>query len=499
MKNIILYIGIFISVFLLSTSHSFGSAINFSIDPIKYELDVDPGDSITLKASIRNNSDSPVVLPTAVSDFQASGSSWTPSFVRKSELVFPEQELSSWITLSAPAINLNPGQRWSIDFTIDVPSDAIPWGHYGAVIFKNPWSALSSTGNIGINVDYGILLLINVSWEIIIGGEVWPINVWGGRSTASSPSSHGTDTSSPEEWDIPQEEVGTQDILWVTSPDSTFDNCPLGDFTKSNFDGKCFDNPFSPEEEVSNPSINEGIPNDDWTSPFEGIVPLGEQEDFGIDFQIPFKNTGTTHVKPTGKIILEDSKGNQLQSIWREVIVSDLGVIIGENIVDYIPINDTEGNVLPNTNRIFKGEWEGFPYKVYDEQGNEVIKHWSPSEYYTKKNKEEAGFLMFWERVSEARRHEKITALIDISYTDENGEVVEFNSAEEFHINYTEEYVGLNPYVVIPFVIFGAFLMFYFIWRFWFLVWKKKKKCKNCHTTIRKNWSVCPKCKKKIK
>jgi len=495
MKKIISFLGILISVFLFSIPQGFSSAIDFSIDPIKYEVEVDPGDSITLEAAIRNNSDSPVTLPTAVSDFQASWSSGTPSFVRRSELVFPDQELSSWITLSVPSITLAPGERWSIDFTIDVPSDAIPGWHYGAVIFKNPGSALSSTWNVGINVDYGILLLINVSGDIIIDGEVWPISLGGGSSSiASNNNSNNANNSSSWTWEKVEveEEVGTNNILGITSPKSTFDNCPLGDFTNSNFDGKCFDNPFSPEEEIV-------------ITPWEdeeaviGLVPLGEQEDFGIDFQIPFKNTGTTHVKPTGKIILEDSEGNQFKNIGREVIVSDLGVIIGENIVDYIPINDTEWNVLPNTNRIFEGQWEGFPYKTYDDEWNEVIKHWNPSEYYTRQNKEEAGFLMFWERVSEARRHEKVTAIINIAYTDENGEVVEFNSAEDFYIDYTEQYISMNPYVILPLLIFWLLLGLYFIMKFWFLIWKKKKKCKSCNTRVRDSWHVCPKCKKKIK
>ena len=61
---------------------------------------------------------------------------------------------------------------------------------------------------------------------------------------------------------------------------------------------------------------------------------------------------------------------------------------------------------------------------------------------------------MFWERVCEAKRHEKVTAFINMSYTDENGEEVEFSSARDFYIEYTEEYIGINPYVIIPFLIF---------------------------------------------
>lgn len=488
MKKILSYILFFTSIFVLSIPQGF-TAINFSIDPIKYELEMAPGQSLTLTASIQNNWVSTITMPTAVSDFQANGSGGTPSFVRKSELVFPDQELSSWITLSATWVTMAPGERATINFTIDVPTDAIPWGHYGAVIFKNAWSEASAGWEVGINVDYGILILITVDGDIIVDGEVWDLSIIWGATWRWDPKDTNENEEEISEWneetDNNNEEINNNTILGITPPDGTFDTCPLWDFTSSNFDGKCFDNPFLPEEK-------EEIPKNE-------MIPLWEQEEFGVDFQVPFKNTGTTHVKPTGKIILEDSQWKQLKAIWRELIVSDLGVIMWENIVDYIPINDTDGNVLPNTKRVFEWNWEWFPYKTYDDVGNEIIQHWNPSEYYTKQNKEEAGFLMFWERVCEAKRHEKITAFIDMSYTDENGEVVEFNSAKDFYINYTEEYVGINPYVVIPIVIFLSLLWFYMLWRFLCLLGNKKRKCKHCDTVIRKTWKVCPKCKKKLK
>lgn len=85
-----------------------------------------------------------------------------PAFVRKSELVFEDQQLSTWISLSEPSITLAPGEEKSINFTIQVPEDATPGGHYAAVFFKNPGSETSAGGNIGINVDYGILILLKV-------------------------------------------------------------------------------------------------------------------------------------------------------------------------------------------------------------------------------------------------------------------------------------------------------------------------------------------------
>jgi len=67
-----------------------------------------PGESKTLPASIKNNGTGSVFLPTATSDFISNGVGGTPSFVRKSELVFPDQQLSTWISLSSSGITLSP-------------------------------------------------------------------------------------------------------------------------------------------------------------------------------------------------------------------------------------------------------------------------------------------------------------------------------------------------------------------------------------------------------
>jgi hypothetical protein len=67
---------LFLLLLLLScfTGYSF-AAINYTVTPIKYELDLQPGESITLPASIRNNGPETVTLPTTASDFQSNGTS----------------------------------------------------------------------------------------------------------------------------------------------------------------------------------------------------------------------------------------------------------------------------------------------------------------------------------------------------------------------------------------------------------------------------------------
>ena len=84
---------------------------------------------------------------------------------------------------------------------------------------------------------------------------------------------------------------------------------------------------------------------------------LSESEDFILTLKIPIENTGNTHVRPTGKIYLSDGD-TRLERIGKQAIVNENGVYLGEKIVDFLPINDEGGNVLPNTDRTYSVEWK---------------------------------------------------------------------------------------------------------------------------------------------
>ena len=483
MKIFSRYITLICIVFAFWVSTSY-AAINFTVTPIRYELEMAPGESKTLPASIKNNGTGSVFLPTATSDFISNGVGGTPSFVRKSELVFPDQQLSTWISLSSSGITLSPWQEKTISFDIDVPETATPGWHYGAVFFKNPGSE-SGGGNIGINVDYGILVLVTVSGEIEVELEIDdPIISW--AWTARYDKCDGEDTSGSiydgdcGESEMQESDDEIDDTAWYIWEDINgtplyqyMDSCPFWDFTISKYDGKCIGSPSEDDNE-----------------------PLLFSDDFEIDFLFPIKNTGNTHIKPTGKVTLIDENGDTIKAIWKETVENERGAIIGHKIVDYLPINDEWWNILPTTKRIFESVWKGFPYKTYDDRWNPDIAFWTPSEFYTNKNKEDGWFLMPWERVSEVRQSKIITADIELIYYDEKWNPITFNTAKEFNVQYIEQQITFNPYVILALLLLLAIIiMTWFAIRWWIILWKKKAKCWNCEEEIKSHWETCPHCK----
>lgn len=435
--------------FFLFTS-IWNAAINFTVSPIKYEIDAFTWTTISKTALLRNNSNQAVTILTTASDFQSNWATWKPQFVRYSELVHPDQQLSKWINIDTNSFVINPNENKTINFSINVPGDTTPGWHYWAVCFKNDKSENpSNNGTININVDYCILLLVNVDWEIISKANVKDTVIslwWWGSSKSLSKMKK--------------------------------DDC-LIDLTSSPYDQKCIDNFFGKDDDFKNSIDKLNLDENSSLTP----------DDFVIDFSTVIKNDWNSHINPTWKIVLVDVNQKELKWIWKETIKNEDWAIIWEKIVDYLPFNDEWWNVLPSQDREYIAEWKWFPYEWYDENWKKVIKYWTPEEYYTMKNKSEIWYIMPWQRENLRINQEKIKANINISYINADWENVEFNSAKEFDIYYKEKYIWNNPYV---FICFGLFIFVIYI--LWLIFRKKKYKCVNCKKKLEEDMIVCPYC-----
>ncbi len=196
----------------------------------------------------------------------------------------------------------------------------------------------------------------------------------------------------------------------------------------------------------------------------------GTGTDFNVTFHIPFQNGGNTHIKPEGKIILTDETNKPFEKIGKEIIKDENGSVIGEKIVDYLPLNDQGGNILPNTTREFNIDWIGFPYKSYDDKWNEIIKYRSPSEYFTLQNLPDGQvILMPWERIAERAVQKNLTAKVNIAFSGAEWKTEVIDLTKEFTIDYKEKYIAWSPYALIL-ISTGWFFLFYFF------IGKKRRK-----------------------
>ena len=451
-KYLLIYI-LFFSIYIWNVKAN----INFSVSPITYSIDTHTGAVIFKTASLRNNSNRTATIVTWKTDFQANWSTWKPDFVRKSELVYPDQELSTWITIEIDQFEIWPKEKKEVNFAIQVPNNATPWWHYWAVCFKDANSNSTNGWNISINIDYCIIILVNVDWEIITKAEVETTKI---------------KTKSSWNWGW----------WWWWYSNKEKDDC-IVDLTKSKYDWNCISEFF--EKEDFEDSIADLKLDEDSNTTLD---------DFVINFETLFINEWNTHLLPEWKIKLVDKNWNQIKWIWKETIKNEHWAKVWEKIVDYLPINDEWWNVLPSQKRIYDIEWKWFPYEWYDENWKNIIKYWSPEEYYTKINIDKRWYIFPWERENERINHEKIKAYIDISYINNDWDTIEYSSAQEFYVDYKEKYIWLNPYAFIIIILIIILLLI-----LWLIFRKKKIICinKECGKKLDKDMKVCPYCETK--
>ena len=445
--------------------------INFTVSPIKYEIEASTWSIIKRTATLLNRTDSTLTIYTWKANFKSVNSNWEIEFLKKKDYTW--QELSSRINIKTDSFEILPKEKKEINFDLIIPSNATPWWHYWAIFFKNKNSWNSWEWQIKINVEYWVVLLVNIEWEIIKKWDVWNTNI---------------------EIIKPNNEVINIDWWWRWGWHSNVkkDNCPYWDLTSSTYDKKCIDDVNNIIRSIKND--NSLLDQNKKLSKTNDNENNNNENNFNINFKVPFINKWNTHIKPKGKIKLIDEDWNEIKWIWKEIIVNNDWAKIWEKIVDYLPLNDSGWVVLPNSNKDFNSEWKWFPYKTYDESWNQILKYWTPDEYYTNKNLKKNLLLMPWERLNENICKKNIKAITEISYLNEDWEEVKFNSAKNFYVKYKEINVWLNPYAI---WIFWIILFFFFII---FLIFKKKKtKCRKCSKKINKDMKICPYCWKKQK
>lgn len=137
-----------------------------TVSPVKAELFSDPGEVLQSEMSLLNEQNQTMTFYSSFENFEPQGESGTPNFV-------PGKEgLTTWI--KAPvSITLAPQEKQTIPFSITVPSDAEPGGHFAAIFWSaTPSEPEANLQQVAVGAKIGTLILLKVSGDIKEGGGV---------------------------------------------------------------------------------------------------------------------------------------------------------------------------------------------------------------------------------------------------------------------------------------------------------------------------------------
>lgn len=157
---------IFIIILALVSSLFLVSSVNaLTISPVRFEIEGDPG--TTLVGEIELFNEQPVVRTfySSFANFEARGEGGEPHFLPG------EEGLAGWMDTEYDQVVLELGERKIVPFTITIPVDANPGGHFAAIFWGTTPPHPEGEGVV-IGAKVGTLILLGVKGEIKEGGGI---------------------------------------------------------------------------------------------------------------------------------------------------------------------------------------------------------------------------------------------------------------------------------------------------------------------------------------
>jgi hypothetical protein len=137
-----------------------GSSI--AISPLTFEITANPGDVITNTVRIFNGSSDPVTVLIHVEDFAPTGETGQ-AVIEKAEST--NYSIATWTSVDEQEKVIDPGIAGLVNFTIRVPLNAEPGGHYGAITAEVRGAAPGGGGS-AIAQKVAALLLLSVAGDV---------------------------------------------------------------------------------------------------------------------------------------------------------------------------------------------------------------------------------------------------------------------------------------------------------------------------------------------
>jgi hypothetical protein len=138
-----------------------------TISPPLMEFDARPGDSLVDVVKLYNETQEQLTLTGSVQNFKAMGETGTPEFSATETT-----GLSSWIKLDETTVTLAPGERKSVLFTVAVPGNAEPGGHFAGILWATGGSAEEGATGVGLVAKTGTLVLVRVAGLVTEAGRI---------------------------------------------------------------------------------------------------------------------------------------------------------------------------------------------------------------------------------------------------------------------------------------------------------------------------------------
>lgn len=147
------------------------------ISPVTFNFDLNSGQTKTATITITNRSDEPLDYVMETENFNRSTEEGVPVF-SVTQLGEGATGIAQWVNFPDGASGtIAPRQSKDITFTISVPQNADPGGHYGAVFARQIKKSTSGQTAVGIANRVGALVLGAVAGDVTSGAQIQSFDI----------------------------------------------------------------------------------------------------------------------------------------------------------------------------------------------------------------------------------------------------------------------------------------------------------------------------------
>ncbi len=136
------------------------SVRGLTISPLTFELVADPRDTTVNELKVFNPTQNTFSVKMEVEDFTPVGEEGQVVVEATGTETY---SLKHWVTFEPQSFTVEPGEKQFVRFTIAVPENAEPGGHYGSVLASTVGTTGEGTTGAGVGYKVGSLVLLTVS------------------------------------------------------------------------------------------------------------------------------------------------------------------------------------------------------------------------------------------------------------------------------------------------------------------------------------------------
>ena len=152
-----------ISVFALIVFSYATRVFAMTITPVRYEIQGNPGQTLVKEMTIINQDNTNVTYYSSFANFEAQGETGSAAFVE------PKDDIGTWIKTES-SVTLRPGEEKTVSFSVKIPDNAEPGGHFGVIFWGTSPENNSEGKQLAVSAKTGLLILLSVNGDVKEGG-----------------------------------------------------------------------------------------------------------------------------------------------------------------------------------------------------------------------------------------------------------------------------------------------------------------------------------------